>query len=71
MEWVRTSHGRVPQDKLPVGGAREAHGPQLVHALAVLPGIGVKMVGKASAPLGGALIPFGGVEVHVLEYEIL
>jgi len=71
MEWVRTANARVPYGKVPVGGAREAHGPQLLHALAVIPGIGVKMIGKASEALRGARIPFGGVELHVLEYEIL
>ena len=72
MEWVQTSHGRVPAGKRPVGGAREGDSRgTLLHALAKLPGHEDKMVGKAGPYLQGALVPHDGTEPFAAEYEIL
>jgi len=72
MEWVHTSHGRVPVGKKPVGGAHESDSRgALYHALAKMPGHDDKMVGKANAHIRGALILLDGAEVFAAEYEIL
>ncbi|KAJ2922415.1 hypothetical protein H1R20_g14678, partial [Candolleomyces eurysporus] len=70
MEWVRTSHGRIPHGKRPVEGGYEEGGEKLYHALAVVDN--VKVPGKTGEHLGGANVGFGGVERAVQEgYEIL
>ena len=49
MEWVRTSHGRVPHGRRPVEGGYEDHGAKLYHAAAVING--VKVPGKTGEHL--------------------
>ena len=49
MEFVRTSHGRVPYGRRPVKGGFENDGKELYHAVAVIDG--VKVPGKAGAHL--------------------
>ncbi|KAI0293748.1 hypothetical protein BC826DRAFT_1013885 [Russula brevipes] len=70
MEFVRTSHGRVPPGRLPVKGGFENDGTELYHAVAVVNG--VQVPGKTGTHLGGCNIPYGGDE-HVMtdNYEIL
>lgn len=46
MEWVATSHGRIPSGRRPVEGGYEEDGAKLYHAVAVVNNI--KVPGKAS-----------------------
>lgn len=70
MEFVKTSHGRVPHGRRPVKGGFENDGKELYHAVAVIDG--VKVPGKAGIHLGGASVPYGGSEHAVSDdYEIL
>ncbi|KAI0671769.1 hypothetical protein C8Q78DRAFT_1030799 [Trametes maxima] len=70
MEWVPTSHGRIPDGRRPVEGGYEEDGGKLYHALANVNG--VRVPGKTADHLGGANVPFGGQE-HVVtrDYAIL
>jgi len=70
MEFVQTSHGRVPFGRRPVKGGFENDGSELYHAVAVIDGI--KVPGKTGIHLGGASVPYGGSEHNVSDdYEIL
>jgi len=69
MEWVPTSHGRIPQGRRPVEGGYEDHGGKLYHALANYQGI--RVPGKTGEHLNGCNVPFGGAELVVEEYQIL
>ncbi|EKM58370.1 uncharacterized protein PHACADRAFT_57240, partial [Phanerochaete carnosa HHB-10118-sp] len=70
MEWLVTSHGRIPPGKRPVEGGYEEHGAKLYHALAQVSG--VEVPGKTGEHLGGCNVAFGGGE-HVFRenYKIL
>ncbi|KAI0065091.1 hypothetical protein BV25DRAFT_1913732 [Artomyces pyxidatus] len=70
MEFVRTSHGRIPLGRRPVEGGYEDHGAKLYHAIAQVQGVMVP--GKTAEHLGGCNIAFGGGE-HIIRdnYEIL
>ncbi|KAJ7473140.1 hypothetical protein B0H11DRAFT_1866710 [Mycena galericulata] len=70
MEWVRTSHGRIPEGRTPVEGGYEENHERLFHAVARVDGILVP--GKTGHHLGACHISFGGRE-HVIHehYEIL
>lgn len=65
--WVRASNGWVPQGALQVG--RESDGSPLYAARAYTQGS--LQIGKVRPGFGGALIPFGGSEVKVRDYEVL
>ncbi|EPQ54075.1 hypothetical protein GLOTRDRAFT_77982 [Gloeophyllum trabeum ATCC 11539] len=70
MEWVPTSHGRIPDGRRPVEGGYEEHGAKLYHALAQVSGIHVP--GKTGEHLGGCNVAFGGAEHTIREnYAIL
>jgi len=70
MEFVKTSHGRVPYGRRPVKGGFENDGKELYHAVAVIDG--VKVPGKTGAHLGAANVPYDGKEYVVRDdYEIL
>src|SRR5260221_13858308 len=49
MEFVKTSHGRVPYGRQPVKGGFENDGKELYHAVAVIDG--VKVPGKTGTHL--------------------
>ncbi|KAJ7165496.1 hypothetical protein C8R43DRAFT_986572 [Mycena crocata] len=70
MEWVRTSHGRIPDGHTPVEGGYEENHDKLYHAAARVDNIMVP--GKTGHHLGAAHVSFGGQE-HVIHenYEIL
>lgn len=70
MEWVRTSHGRIPNGRRAIEGGYEEHGGKLYHALGTVAGL--KVPGKTGEHLDGANLSFGGEE-HVVHdnYEIL
>lgn len=70
MEWVHTSHGRIPAGRRPIEGGYEEHGGKLYHALGTVAGL--KVPGKTGEHLDGANLSFGGKE-HVVHdnYEIL
>jgi len=70
MEWVHTSHGRVPPGRRPVEGGYEQGGGKLYHAMGNIQGI--RVPGKTGEHLGGCNIAFGNAE-HVIHenYEIL
>ena len=53
MEFVPTSHGRVPPGRRPVKGGYESYGPELYHAAAVIDG--TKVPGKTGIHLVRAL----------------
>ena len=53
MEWVYTSHGRVPPGRRPVEGGYEENGQKLYHGLAAYQP-GVKVPGKAGEHLYGS-----------------
>ncbi|KAG1773454.1 hypothetical protein EDD22DRAFT_203491 [Suillus occidentalis] len=70
MEWVRTSLGRIPQNRDPVAGGYEENGQNLYHAKARVDGTWVP--GKTGEHLGGCHVAFGGVEQIIInDYEIL
>jgi hypothetical protein len=87
MEWVHTSHGRVPSGRRPVEGGYEESGQKLYHGLAVVNG--VRVPGKAGEHLyvfcvlslrksliaclsrNGCNVGFGGQEYAFPEHEIL
>jgi len=70
MEWVRTSHGRLPPGRKLVAGGYEEGGRMLFHAAASINGCMVP--GKTGEHLRAAHIPFGGGEHVVSEnYDIL
>lgn len=55
MEWVPTSHGRIPSGRGPVEGGYEENGAKLHHAVAVVNG--VKVPGKAGEHLYDLFTP--------------
>jgi hypothetical protein len=67
-QWVASSGGAIPSNAGEAG--REANGEELFVARAVVPGGGLQ-IGKVRGGLGAALIPFGGREVPVHDYEVL
>ncbi|KAH9964388.1 hypothetical protein BGW80DRAFT_1563364 [Lactifluus volemus] len=70
MEFVPTSHGRIPLGRQPVKGGFECAGQELYHAAAVVHGI--KIPGKTGIHLGGCNVGYGGKEHQIKEdYEIL
>ncbi|KAJ7773227.1 hypothetical protein B0H16DRAFT_1511575 [Mycena metata] len=71
MEWVPTSHGRIPEGRTPIeGGYEENIRDKLYHAAARVNNILVP--GKTGHHLGAAHVSFGGGEHAVREhYEIL
>ncbi|KAJ7744067.1 hypothetical protein DFH07DRAFT_1063468 [Mycena maculata] len=70
MEWVHTSHGRIPEGRTPVEGGYEENGDRLYHAIAHVDG--VRVPGKTGHHLGSAHVAFGGQEREIHEnYEIL
>ncbi|KAF8190555.1 hypothetical protein BJ912DRAFT_965515, partial [Pholiota molesta] len=69
MEWVPTSHGRIPYGRRPIDGGYEEKGAKLYHAAAHFNGL--RVPGKAGEHLGGARISFGGREYEVSDnYEL-
>jgi hypothetical protein len=87
MEWVPTSHGRIPDKRDPVQGGYEEHGARLYHAMArvqgtLVPGkTGEHLVRISALPRpwrclsssqGGCNVAFGNGE-HVIteDYQIL
>ncbi|KAJ6482219.1 hypothetical protein C8R47DRAFT_1178231 [Mycena vitilis] len=70
MEWVHTSHGRIPEGRIPIEGGYEENGDKLYHAVARVHNVMVP--GKTGHHLGAANVSFGGQE-HVIHenYEIL
>ncbi|KAJ7274396.1 hypothetical protein B0H12DRAFT_1088528 [Mycena haematopus] len=71
MEWVPTSHGRIPEGRTPIeGGYEENIRDKLYHACARVNGIIVP--GKTGQHLGAAHVSFGGGEHAIRDnYEIL
>lgn len=69
MEWLETSHGRIPPGRKAVLGGREEHGQPLYHAMAYINGVSVP--GKTGAHLGACHVAFGCNEVKVEKYYIL
>ncbi|KAJ7035010.1 hypothetical protein C8F04DRAFT_1259369 [Mycena alexandri] len=71
MEWVPTSHGRIPEGRTPVeGGYEENVHDKLYHAAARINNLLIP--GKTGHHLGAAHVSFGGGEHTVREhYEIL
>ncbi|KAH9481355.1 pH-response regulator protein palA/RIM20 [Psilocybe cubensis] len=70
MEFVHTSHGRIPPGRRPVEGGYEEGGERLYHAVGMVNG--VKVPGKAGEHLNGCRLAFGGVEYSLEDnYEIL
>jgi len=69
MEWVATSHGRVPAGRRPIEGGYEENGAKLYHGLGVVDG--VRVPGKAGEHLRGCNVSFGGREIAVEQHEIL
>ncbi|KAJ7127030.1 hypothetical protein C8R44DRAFT_780224 [Mycena epipterygia] len=71
MEWVRTSHGHIPEGRTPVeGGYEENIHNKLYHAAARVHNILIP--GKTGRHLGACHVSFGGGEHVVHEnYEIL
>ncbi|KAF8910636.1 hypothetical protein CPB84DRAFT_1672534, partial [Gymnopilus junonius] len=70
MEWVPTSHGRIPPGRRPVEGGYEEDGSRLFHAVGLVNG--VKVPGKCGEHLRGCRVAFGGVEHSIDEnYDIL
>ncbi|KAK4053320.1 hypothetical protein OIO90_003932 [Microbotryomycetes sp. JL221] len=70
MEWVATSHGRVPKGRRPVEGGFEENGSHLFHAMTLIGEVPVP--GKTGSHLNGANFPWGGGEHVVSEhYSIL
>jgi hypothetical protein len=70
MEFVKTSHGLIPQGRRPVEGGYEENGTKLYHAVAMVKG--VRAPGKTGEHLGGANVGFGGGEHTITDnYEIL
>ncbi|KAJ8072526.1 hypothetical protein PM082_016085 [Marasmius tenuissimus] len=70
MEFVSTSHGRIPSGRRPVEGGYEENGAKLYHAVAVVQGL--RVPGKAGEHLGAAHVSFGGSEHSISDhYEIL
>ncbi|KAJ7158787.1 hypothetical protein C8R46DRAFT_400812 [Mycena filopes] len=71
MEWVPTSHGRIPEGRTPVeGGYEENIHDKLYHAQARINNLPIP--GKTGPHLGAAHVSFGGGEHAVHEhYEIL
>lgn len=49
MEWVHTSHGRIPAGRRPIEGGYEEHGGKLYHALGTVAGL--KVPGKTGEHL--------------------
>jgi len=70
MEWVPTSHGRLPPGRKLVEGGYEENGQKLYHATASI--YGCMVPGKTGEHLGAAHIPYGWKENIVKEnYDIL
>ncbi|KAJ6619710.1 hypothetical protein B0H10DRAFT_1672071, partial [Mycena sp. CBHHK59/15] len=71
MEWVPTSHGRVPEGRTPIeGGYEENIHDKLYHAAAWVHNI--RIPGKTGRHLGACHVSFGGGEDVIPEnYEIL
>ncbi|KAJ7739761.1 hypothetical protein DFH07DRAFT_839792 [Mycena maculata] len=71
MEWVTTSHGRIPEGRTPIeGGYEENIHDKLYHAAARVNNILVP--GKTGRHLGSAHVSFGGGEHSIAEnYQIL
>jgi len=70
MEFVPTSHGRIPEGRRPIEGGYEEHGGKLYHAVAYIHG--VRIPGKTGEHLAACNVPYGGSEVIVTDnYDIL
>jgi hypothetical protein len=69
MEFVKTVGGRVPDGRRPVEGGYEENGEKLYHGAVVIDG--VRVPGKTAPHLNGCNVPYGGVEQHRNEHEIL
>ncbi|KAG2074226.1 hypothetical protein BDR04DRAFT_198880 [Suillus decipiens] len=70
MEWVRTSLGRIPYNRIPVAGGYEEDGRPLYHAMGRVEG--TQVPGKTGEHLGGCNVAFGGAERIIRnDYEIL
>ncbi|KAI0661755.1 hypothetical protein C8Q70DRAFT_675977 [Cubamyces menziesii] len=70
MEWVPSSHGRIPYGRRPVEGGYEETGEKLYHAIATV--ARVRVPGKAGVHLTtGAHVPFDQREHDVAQFEIL
>ncbi|KDR76217.1 hypothetical protein GALMADRAFT_247481 [Galerina marginata CBS 339.88] len=70
MEFVPTSHGRIPPGRRPVEGGYEDNGAKLQHAVAFVNGI--RIPGKCGEHLQGCRVSFGGAELEIGDnYEIL
>ncbi|PFH49004.1 hypothetical protein AMATHDRAFT_123775, partial [Amanita thiersii Skay4041] len=70
MEFVTTSHGRIPPGRRPISGGFEESGRPLYHAMAVVNG--TRVPGKTGEHLGGCNVGYGGREHAIKEnYEIL
>jgi hypothetical protein len=66
-QWVPARNGQIPEGAVPAG--YESNGTMLYAARAFVDGC--LTPGKISATSGGALVPHGGKEHRVLEYEVL
>jgi len=70
MEWVMTSHGKIPHGRRPIDGGFEEDGRRLYHAAVTLDGVDIP--GKTGEHLGGAHVAWAGAEKCVKEnYGIL
>lgn len=70
MEWVPTSRGKLPHNRILIDGGFEEDGRPLYHAMGKVDGVPVP--GKTGEHLGGCHIPFGCSEIIVKDdYDIL
>lgn len=63
MEWVQTSHGRIPPGRRPIEGGYEEGGQRLYHALTQMHGVWVP--GKTGEHLVSPIFFFGPVRVFL------
>ncbi|KAJ6549799.1 hypothetical protein B0H19DRAFT_952230, partial [Mycena capillaripes] len=70
MEWIQTSHGRIPEGRTPIEGGYVGSNRKLYHATARVEGILIP--GIAGPGLPGCYVSFGGKE-HAIQdnYEVL
>jgi len=69
MEFVPTSHGKLPYGRRPIEGGYEDSGARLYHAVGLING--VRVPGKTGEHLGACNVSFGGAEQVIKHYEIL
>ncbi|VDC06812.1 unnamed protein product [Peniophora sp. CBMAI 1063] len=70
MDWISTSHGRIPVGVQPVEGGYDKTGERFYHAICTFNGVTVP--GKTGEHLCGARFPWNGIEHSIeCEYKIL